>query len=420
MEFDAERWVVDPLLESPADGAVERLAGQLAVPPHLFESCTGVLVTSDRHDRAAFSSLLALPSHLPVFLPESAEAVASALELRDRQVHRWRPGMALGGSIQCLSAGGGVLLTGQSKRLWLAPECPSEELVAQARAAGPLDVVVAPIQPELTGPLANSLGSDFPFERYQRHLRALVDSRARAIVGWASDLRFQAEWMNARAFCVTAARFAHDLSAMGSSSTIVDLAPGDGLLLHSLDVQRRLVKTVSRFAPLPEWEPDLGIPPVADANPRRTPITSLQRDVGEFVNRKLLARIGKLDAVWRERLERTHATWSLEIVFPDGNRLVRFLRFGPGRLAWIAEPPVVHLRSIVTASALFAALEGALGPFEVSLSIRKVASLYSVHPGGLRGESALGDDPLERVLVDGLAERHLAFTSSRVVQRRSA
>lgn len=417
---------IDPVLVTPFDCDTATFDPPVELDPEGIRERTNLIILSHDHaDHFDVRSLARFDRDTLVYYPAGATLIEHALErlgfAHRRALVPGRDDVTLPGLRIVPTPSDvdfpemGILLVGATGSCWNPVDSviTDETIALVRRLVGRPDLMLANYQPFLQLELCmDGLGAPFPFERYGRLLRCVLDVRPRCVVPSACGVEYtESPWLNARGFPMTPRRFIEDLARVDPEIRGELLGPGrvltvgqhEGAPAESLSLVRA---TASHAAPQYQWRPDRGVEPLRDSNPRGLEPQAVRQGIRSMLGDDFCERLAAPEhACWVERMERLGVQWTLEVVYPDRTEQHHF-DFVERR--WASEaPPFPDLLTAITGSALYGLKTAHTHPDRLMLgAMRVVNRMYAVHRDGVQSAGSLGDEPLSRLFGGGSRKRY--------------
>lgn len=194
-----------------------------------------------------------------------------------------------------------------------------------------------------------SRATGFPYASHEMNLSTVARIAPTMVVPGAAGFRFcgPAEWANPFLFPISRERFLRDLKELAPSIDASIGNPGDVFEVSGGKVTRR--PAAARFASMVEddtamlrFDPSAPLPPLTDPNPpgyMRQRIELAVEQVFEGLSSFVARAYSEADAVV-DSYRDLHATYSVRVVFPEGDERVWRVAFEPSapRIDASAEP----------------------------------------------------------------------------------
>jgi L-ascorbate metabolism protein UlaG (beta-lactamase superfamily) len=348
VELEGASFLMDPVFDDPfEDGAVVSCPRR-AVDVEKLPPLEGVILSHQHLDHFDIPSLARLPPKTRVICPKDEDLVY-ALQRLGFEVHDTAPMVNLKGpSYELLTTHSnvsnvielGVVFKDRTGTFWnqvdtvLAPQT-----IERAREhVGRIDLMFAMYASQNFG-FFESKPVSFPVSMHELNLRTVVAVDPRVVVPAAAGFRFcgAVEWCNPFLFPMSRERFVADLAIVAPQIEARIANPGDVFVVDGGSVRHLpgaspVARTIEDDTALLRFDPTAAVPPLTDPNADGYALARLQaaaetcaNDLADFF-RATYARGDDLVAEYR----RLRASYSLRIVFPDGDeRAFRFRFDGP-------------------------------------------------------------------------------------------
>ena len=425
-ETTAGCFLADPVLCDPFEEGTVTSCPQRAVHLEQLPALQGIMVSHRHLDHFDLPSLAMLDRHIPVFCPDDSFLLYGLQRLGFRDIRRLAPFVAQ-------QIGGLRLLPTPS----LNRDVLEYGLVVQDETGAifnQVDTFVAAATIEhlrceigqLDVHLAMYASQHFDlFESKRANTAALhgvnlhTASRLAAgcVVPAAAGFRFVDDlaWLNRHVFPISLARFVQDLHQVSPTLRILEVNPGDTLVVEKgqVDVHQQAAAYVTMLeddSHLMAYDASAPIPALEDRNPTRYGLQGLRelaQGVVEVGLPQYLARgLATAEQVTMQYLG-YGAVYQITVVFPDGTHRSWTYRFDRQRqrVQRVSNDAVPDVRKYITASALVDFCLGRRSYFAVRTQSRRSVQVYDVAqtaPGVTAQEVDL-PDLLTHYILNGMA-----------------
>src|SRR2546428_3604586 len=408
-------FVTDPVLFDPFEEGTVTSCPRRAVRLEQLPALQGIIVSHRHLDHFDLPSLAALDRRVPVFCPDDPFLLYGLQRLGFCDIRRLAPFVAQPiGGLRLLPTPSlnrdvleyGLVVQDETGAIFNQVDTflAADTIQHVRREVGQLDVHLA---------MYASQHFDL-FESKRAHTAALhginlhTASRLAAgcVVPAAAGFRFVDDlaWLNRHVFPISPARFVQDLRQVSPTLRIIEVNPGDTLMVTpgQVDVHRQAVAYVTMLEDdthLIAYDAAAPIPALEDRNPAgygRQGLQEFAQGVLEAGLPQYLARgITTREQVAMQYL-RYGVVYQVTVVFPDGAHRSWTYRFDRQRqtVQRGADDAVPDVRKCITASALVDFCLGRRSYFAVRTQSRRSAQVYDVvqtAPGVVAQEVDLPD-----------------------------
>jgi L-ascorbate metabolism protein UlaG (beta-lactamase superfamily) len=429
--------IMDPVLVDPFEGGASSMVP--SVSPHIdrIRDDVDLIIISHEHlDHFCVDSLSLLDRESVVIYPEGARGIELALKtlgfekrrsVRPKQQLNIRDLVLIPTESAASFPEMGMFFRSGDRSLWnMVDSAVTDATINHVLGyMDRLDVALAQYQPVIERPLAvDGLGASFPFDQYARFVDQMLMLEPRCVVPGSCGLGHNAgAWLNHRAFPMTEEQFLRDVIA-GNSTIQGRIIPHGGSIevngeyvVHEDDFLY-VTRTGAERQHVHRWQPHRGATELEDPNWPGFDVEALPGRVERILSEDVMAKAhGPENRLWLQRMQSMMVEWELRVVYPDGSAedqvlSMKDLRWRPG----ISSFP--KIQTLIAASALVGITDGEIHPYQLVAGLmRSSLRLYRSHPGGLRLDGTLDDEPVHRLLVPGAAHRYLQTRLARATTR---
>lgn len=428
---DKVRCLMDPVFVEPFDAHANRFDPPVDVQTERLNEQFDLIFISHPHmDHFCVRSLNLVSRDKLILFPQPAQLIENALRRMGFKnavgVPRLEQSIVEDLTIMGIPNAGdptemGVLFRANGLSCWNQVDTFFDENAAafMGGEVEQLDLLLAPYQPIVELPLSEeTLGSPWPFEKYGRLIKNVLDLKPRCVVPASCGYSYvRAPWLNDRGFPCTEDQFIEDVRSVDPEIQGRLLPHGAELDVATHELSMDALSFATRRLPMDvpshDWRPDRGVAPLRDKNALGYAQPALREQVQAYLEGPLLQRLADpQQRLWRQRMARMGVVWRLEVVHPDGVVDTHYLDLRASDLKWQTLEsigrcyPKIH--TSITASGLLGLLEGELNTYSILFGhLRIWTRLYQPHRAGVHSGGDREDEPLTRVLLRGGTERYL-------------
>lgn len=398
-ETAAGCFLMDPVLVDPFEEGTVTSCPRRAVWLEQLPALRGIIVSHRHLDHFDLPSLAMLDRRIPVFCPDDPFLLYGLQRLGFGDIHRLTPFAAQQiGGLRLLPTPSlnrdvleyGFVVQDETGAIFNQVDTflAADTIQRLHREVGQLDVHLAMYASQHFDLFESKRASTSALHGVNLHMASRL--AAGCVVPAAAGFRFtdNLAWLNRHVFPISRAKFVQDLHQVSPTLRIVEVNPGDSLVVApgQVDLHRQAVAYVTmleddihRIA----YDASAPIPALEDGNPAGYGLQGLQefaQGVVEVGLPQYLARgIATREQVAMQYL-RYGVVYQVTVVFPDGAHRSWLYRFDRQHqtVRHVTDDAVPDVRMYITASALVDMCLGRRSYFAVRTQSRRSVQVYDV------------------------------------------
>jgi len=398
-ETAAGCFLTDPVLCDPFEEGMVTSCPRRAVRLEQLPALQGIIVSHRHLDHFDLPSLAALDRHVPVFCPDDPFLLYGLQRLGFRDIRRLAPFVAqqIGGlhllpipSLNRDVLEYGLVVQDETGAIFNQVDTflAADTIQHLCREVGQLDVHLAMYASQHFDLFESKRASTAALHGINLHTASRL--AAGCVVPAAAGFRFADDlaWLNQHVFPISRAKFVQDLRQVSPTLRIVEVNPGDTLVVTpgQVDVHRQAVAYVTmleddthRIA----YDAAAPIPALEDRNPAGYGLQGLREFAQGVAEVGLLQYLAR-GITTREQVAMQYlhygVVYQVTVVFPDGAHCSWSYRFDRQRqtVQRGSDDVVPDVRRYITASALVDFCLGRRSYFAVRTQSRRSVQVYDV------------------------------------------
>ncbi len=398
-ETTAGCFLTDPVLFDPFEEGTVTSCPRRAVRLEQLPALQGIIVSHRHLDHFDLPSLAVLDRRVPVFCPDDPFLLYGLQRLGFHDIRRLAPFVAQRiGGLQLLPTPSlnrdvleyGLVVQDETGAIFNQVDTflAADTIQHLHREVGQLDVHLAMYASQHFDLFESKRANTAALHGINLHTASRL--AAGCVVPAAAGFRFADDlaWLNRHVFPISQARFVQDLRQVSPTLRIVEVNPGDTLVVAQGQVN--VHRQVAAYVPILEddthriaYDGSAPIPALEDRNPAGYGLQGLQefaQGVVEVGLPQYLARgITTREQVAMQYL-RYGVVYQVEVVFPDCAHRSWTYRFDQQRqtVQRVSDDTVPDVRKCITASALVDFCLGRRSYFAVRTQSRRSVQVYDV------------------------------------------